>query len=132
MGYTIKIGNATPQFDKECFPELWAQWKVELVEHPDAPSFGEPTDRENQRWPSYTGWEYFLDGTDLKDWWEKVGNSHPGIYGLTLEDRILITEKLNTYTKTEEEDWNYNRLVWLEYWVRWAVENCETPAIENS
>jgi hypothetical protein len=23
------------------------------------------------------------------------------------------------------------RLIWLEWWMRWALENCETPAIEN-
>ncbi len=23
------------------------------------------------------------------------------------------------------------RLVWLEFWVRWAVDNCEHPAIQN-
>jgi len=21
------------------------------------------------------------------------------------------------------------RLIWLDYWIRWAFENCETPAI---
>jgi hypothetical protein len=28
-------------------------------------------------------------------------------------------------------DYMLARLIWLDWWMRWALENCETPAIEN-
>lgn len=132
MGYNIAIGNAVVEADKAYFPELHAAWTVKVVEHENAPAFGEPTDYSNARWPSYSGWAGFLRATDLEDWWKKVAEQHPGCYGLEQEDVDTVAEAMKKYVKSDEEDWNYNRLVWLDYWVRWAVENCETPAIENT
>lgn len=132
MGYNITIGNAVPVFGKDYFPELNADWEVEGVTHENAPAFGEPTDYTNQRWPSYTAWSGFVDDTGLREWHNEKFERHPGCVGLTAEDVEIVSNALTNYVPQGEEDWNYNRLVWLEYWVRWAVENCETPAIENS
>ena len=132
MGYNITIGNAVVETDKDYFPELHAAWTVKVVKHENAPAFGEPTDFSNARWPSYSGWAEFLRATDLEEWWKKVAEQHPGCYGLEQEDVDTVAEAMKKYVKSDEEDWNYNRLVWLDYWVRWAVENCETPAIENT
>lgn len=131
MGYSITIGNAVVETDKSYFPELYASWRVEGVRHDNAPAFGEPTDYTNGRWPSYSGWASFLEATGLNDWWSKVADSHPGCYGLEQEDVDIVAEALKNYVSEGEEDWQHKRLIWLDYWVRWAVENCETPAIEN-
>lgn len=31
-----------------------------------------------------------------------------------------------------EKNWQYCRLVWLHYWVKWALKNCERPVFANS
>jgi hypothetical protein len=81
-------------------------------------------------------------------------SSHPGCIGITKEDADFVTEALNKYKENAtlppgfegDEHWhdcdkagckpNYDyqlaRLIWLEWWMQWAVKNCETPAIENS
>jgi len=28
-------------------------------------------------------------------------------------------------------DYSLARLIWLQWWVNWAITNCETPAISN-
>lgn len=132
MGYNITIGNAVPEFDKDYFPELNADWSVEGVTHDTAPAFGEPTDYTNQRWPSYTAWAGFVDDVGLREWHNEKFHRHPGCVGLTQDDVVIVSNALKNYVSKDEEDWNKNRLIWLDYWVRWAVENCETPAIENS
>lgn len=32
----------------------------------------------------------------------------------------------------EEQDFILAWLIWYEFWMRWALENCAYPAIENS
>ena len=65
-----------------------------------------------------------------------------------LKDADFVTKKLNQYKEKAilpagfEDDWNYEgpprydyhlaRLIWLEYWMQWAVKNCDTPAIWNT
>ena len=31
-----------------------------------------------------------------------------------------------------EENWKMTRLVWLHYWVNWALDNCDRPVFANS
>lgn len=153
MGYTFKIGNATPKFDKTSFPELYADWEVDAVTHPDAPEFpnDEMTDKSNVRSPSYTVWSDFARQTGLYEFfYNERGHlhaGHPGCIGITTEDVDLVAATLARYRRGATlppgfEKWDYEgpqrydyhlaRLIWLEWWMRWAVENCETPAIENS
>lgn len=132
MGYNITIGNAIVETDKDYFPELDARWRVKGEHHDNAPAFGEPTDYTNARWPSYSGWADFVDSTGLREWHNEKFERHPGCVGLTKEDVEIVADALKDYVPKDEDDWNKNRLIWLDYWVRWAVENCETPAIENS
>lgn len=54
MGYTLKIGEAKIHWDEDS-----VSVGVEDQKHDNAPGYGEPTDYENQRWPSYTSWYEF-------------------------------------------------------------------------
>jgi len=42
------------------------------------------------------------------------------------------TQKWDPHSDEGKYDATLARLIWLEYWIKWALENCETPAIENS
>ena len=154
MGYTFTIGNAVPKHSKDDFPYLSAGWEVEGMTHPDAPTFpgDEMTGNSNGRHPSYGVWSEFCRSVGLYDlFYDERGHlhaGHPGCIGLTVEDADRITAALKAYQATStlppgfEKDWSYRgpanydyslaRLIWLEWWVRWAVTNCETPAIENT
>lgn len=153
MGYTFTIGNATPRFDKTDFPHLIAEWGVEGVARDDAPVFenDQMTSNTSSRSPSYSAWADFARTVGLYSFFfDERGHlhaGHPGCIGITKEDADLVTATLAQYrTKAKSppgfEDWGYDgpdrvdahlaRLIWLEWWMRWAVENCETPAIANT
>ena len=110
MGYSIRIGNAKPEWSKDD-GELWARWSVDPKALDDAPTFpnDEMTGNGNCRSPSYSGWAYFCRDAGIYDLflekWEGLMSPHPSTLA---------------------------RLIWLEFWMRWALKNCETPAIENS
>lgn len=78
--------------------------------------------------------------------------NHPGVALLTMNDYRYIADALQNYkTKYPEAvpgfwDWDKKnfkeipngkdpvlaRLIWLEYWINWALANCEYPAIGNT
>lgn len=153
MGYTFTIGNATPRHDKDDFPYLSAEWDVDPMTHEDAPTFpgDEMTGSSNQRSPSYSVWSDFCKEVGLYEiFYYETGHlvgSHPGCTGITKEMVDHVSDRLKSW-KTKailpagfEAEWGYNgppnfdyslaRLTWLEWWMRWAFENCETPAIAN-
>jgi len=154
MGYTFRIGNAVPEFSKDYFPYLEAKWCVKDTTMPNAPTFpnDEMTGNSNSRSPSYSVWSDFCRKTGIYDlFYDEYGNlhaSHPGCIGIDNEFADAITLALVKYRAKStlppgfESDYSYKgpanydyhlaRLIWLDWWVRWAVENCETPAIENT
>lgn len=153
MGYSITIGNAIPKHSKEDFPELYCSWEVERVLLENAPSFtNDVSGKSNSRSPSYTVWDDFCKIVGIHDLffkeYEGLMAHHPGCVGITKEDADIVSAALAKYKLTAtlppgfEEGWNYQgpanydyalaRLIWLDWWMRWAVENCETPAIQNS
>lgn len=154
MGYTFTIGNAVPEFDKSDFPYLSARWTVKNASHPDAPTFpgDEMTGNGNARSPSYTVWSDFCRSVGLYDlFYDERGRlhaSHPGCVGIDKDFADAVSAALAKYKSRAtlppgfESDWAYEgpanydyhlaRLIWLDWWCRWAVENCETPAIENT
>lgn len=156
MGYNITIGNAVPEFNKEWFPELSARFVVNTQENDDAPVFNgdEMTGKSNCRSPSYSVWDDFAKSTGLHEFFfgdealDGKMSQHPGCVGIEQEDADFVTKKLNQYKEKAilpagfEDDWNYEgppqydyhlaRLIWLEYWMQWAVKNCDTPAIWNT
>ncbi len=153
MGYTFTIGNAVPRFSKDDFPHLSAGWKVERTRHDDAPTFpnDEMTGDGNDRSPSYSVWADFCREAGIYAlFFDDRGHlhaGHPGCIGIDDEFAETVRSALAMYrTKATLppgfEPWDYNgkqrhdytlaRLIWLDWWVHWALENCETPAIENT
>ena len=153
MGYNLTIGNAVLG---QPYPETNEYFvDVEGFEHPEAPAFGEPTDHTSERWPSYSGWYDFCDEVGLTEvFYDAEGGlmkSHPGTAALT-RDHLAVIEKALVRRRamnggkepgfpdeTPEgalvengKDPQLARLVWLEYWVRWVLENCERPAMRNT
>jgi hypothetical protein len=147
MGYTIKIGQANlePQDPDDYDGQLVARYSVELVRHENAPASGDPTDYENQRWPSYSGWSDFAHEVGLYEiFYDRdrgLLREHPGCFKLEeahhieVESAIRIRRASNGRfqpTITDSQDYEMQRLLWLEYWIRWALDNCDLPAMENS
>ena len=160
MGYTISIGEAVIDNDIDHKLEYrHCGIGVTGVTIGDAPAFGEPTDYTNSKWPSYSGWADFAESTGLKDFFyqEEYGvlSSHPGSVPIDDKDLKMVQGKLQKYkmqlkgqgkkaipalwsgdimeeTPPNGGDQNLGRLIWLEYWMRWAIENCENPVIANS
>lgn len=71
---------------------------------------------------------------------------HPGAQPITNADAEYVGRKLTEYKRNHpgavpgfwDEEGEDNgkdpvlaRLVWLEFWMRWALANCERPIIEN-
>jgi hypothetical protein len=159
MGYTIIIGELKVEkhkddgTDSDCL-----SFTAEVVRLEKAPAFGEPTDHTNTRWPSYTAWSNAMRGLGLYDlFYNENGHLIGGQSGVRLvtEDlfdefktRLRLFEISNpnvtaTYGNTENcllyPDKNnpevnawYVRGVWLEFWMEWALKNCETPVIAVS
>lgn len=147
MGYSITIGEL--QVDK--YPEDGIEsdcisFSAKGVSHESAPAFGEPTDFTNSRWPSYSAWSNFLEYAGLYDAFfcnRRLIGGRPGVRLVTKEMLELIQESklrmesenpppVATMENYTEKNGYYCRIIWLEYWCKWALENCETPVIANS
>jgi len=162
MGYNITIGNAIPEFSKEDgeLYACWVVEGACSNDAPTFPN-DLMTGNTNSRSPSYTGWNDFCEESGLYDLfyrkWEGLIYNHPGCVPITQEHYQEVYNALerrkNKATKppgfccdsqwdkenkvwvTQDEDkYDYilARLMWLEYWMKWALENCETPAIQNT
>ena len=159
MGYTFRVGNATPYNCKED-GELRAGWKVAGVKDLSAPAFphDELSNHCNQRHPSYSAWHEFCYLVGIEDVFyqrDRPGHlkaDHPGCQMLTHNDLEIVrlaTAKWSAKStlppgfggfdfRTGKEidlgkyDPMLARLLWLEWWIGWALKNCETPAIQNT
>lgn len=110
MGYTLKIGEAKISYDDD-----GVRITCDLVRRNDAPAFGEVTDYENQRWPSYTAWGEAMRALGLKEvmfhdrhaeeyGFEWEGNyygpliqSHPGAAPITQGHVDCVRAKIDAY-----------------------------------
>lgn len=148
MGYTITIGqlsiekNPDDGIDCSCI-----SFGAEGARHDDAPAFGEPADYTNSRWPSYGVWSDFMRATGLYDvfFYDRghLIGGHPGVRLITPVLALKVSHALVVYRMAnpsaesvmrEGDDasaW-LCRLIWLDYWIGWAIKNCETPVIANS
>lgn len=101
---------------------------------------------KNVRWPSYGGWKDFAVEVGLDELFfdEEHGlmRPHPGCAVLREHHESAIALALAAYRVRyphavagfdgSDEDGALARLEWLWWWVRWALDNCERPAIYNS
>ncbi len=129
---------------------------VEGMKHPDAPTFpnDEMTGNGNSRHPGYAGWAEFCRRTGLYalffDKTDGLMREHPGCTQLDSEHYRLIRAALDKWRYShpdarpgfEEYSWERQiepvgydgilaRLIWLEWWVKWALDNCEHAGICN-
>lgn len=157
MGYTLIIGELKTEIQNEGL-ESYIYNTAEDAKHDEAPAFGEPTDHENNRWPSYTAWGNAMRFIDLYDlMFDKhtgLIREHPGCVPLMKEHKEIIDKAyIAFYEKypnakagyspkvdifdNEDPDWPEEnsyavRLEWLKYWVDWALKNCKHPVFYNS
>ena len=155
MGWSIKIGNAVPMSRENALNEHGDGWtvyrfSVEDAEHPDAPFWESQPEtgavdisgKTNNRSPSYASFHEFLKKTGI------TGNDVPafGALGSDSNCYVLRPEHRDAVAKARKAwearhpgavpGWGAGldailaRLIWYEWWMTWALENCERPAIE--
>ena len=149
MGYDITIGEARMQFPEASEAEEGVEPRIIAARttHPDAPVFeGDGlTGNGNDRHPSYSGWSNFCGAAGLSDFFfdKSVGlmREHPGVAMLTQTHHARVLGALIGYRERNpgavpgfggSGDGTLARLVWLEWWVRWALANCKVPAMRNT
>ncbi|MEK6418455.1 MAG: hypothetical protein V4801_02545 [Burkholderia gladioli] len=138
MGYTLTIGNVDAG-ELICEDGRY-EVCMHIVRHErkDAPRDGSPTDRTNQRWPSYGIWTDFCRLTGLHEMffeeYEGLLSAHPGVFELRPAHLIIIKRAHERLKEGDPEIYaeHRGRMEWLEYWTEWALSNCERPAIQNS
>lgn len=159
MGYNIYIGNATPFWEATEGEERMG-WRVEPAKSDDAPTFPNDgmTANTNSRYPSYTGWDNFCHAAGIHplfyDQYEGLLREHSGIQILTKKHHLIVKGALESFKiqhpttvpgfkgeplsgevepfAGDEFSHTLARLIWLEWWMRWALGNCEHPAVQNS
>ncbi len=150
MGFTFIIGNI-----KNGSVEV-----VESEHAPTFP--GERNVGANIRMPSYGSWSTFCDATGLRQvfypprvpmtvllnfircWFqcEWLIARHPGVTRLTAQHARAITDAKTRYMQEHPqvqarydaslEEEHLAQLLWLEWWIQWALEHCQRPGISNS
>lgn len=162
MGYTFTIGNAVPEFSKDYgeLSARWVVEAETHQNAPTFPN-DNMTGCGNSRSPSYIVWADFCRNTGLSDlFYDERGNlhaGHPGCAILKRADLDRVKEAREAWQKKatlppgfegypeynkETQTWESSdvgmydailaRLIWLEWWMEWALDNCETPAIQNT
>lgn len=138
MGYDIRIGRRLQREDGTSFVA------DEIVM--EAPAF--PGDDScayaNKRSPSYSAWQRFCETTGLHRLFFDADTgllaNHPGIVDITPAHLAEVRRAVDRYRRPRPGvepgyggslDYDLARLLWLDWWMRWAVENCESPAIQN-
>ena len=136
MSYTFKIGEYECEILDEGTEDEHEWHTVAEVKLDEAPEEGfKPTDHLNERWPSYSGWSDFAFEAGLAHLFYDKSHplclmpEHPGYAKLTPQHLIEIND---AFDNVEEDSYNHIRLVWLQFWIKWALENCERPVITNS
>ena len=144
MGYTLTIGELHCEEDlAELFMNNFnGTYYVPTVRLEDAPAFGEFTDYTNERMPSYAGWADVTKHTGMTNLMEELMPTGVGFAHLTEKHHHQIKEILHNYrTKigfdkkpgyNEGEDPALGRLIWMEYWISWALKNCKKPVFLNT
>lgn len=127
MGYIILIGNAEPYFER-IDDELWAEWMVRNI------NIGA---KGNCLHHSYSWWSQFVKEFNLEKLFfdEKQGlmRDHSGCFIIDENHYLDIKCALDKYKLTDNQLPHILELLeHLEFWFRWALDNCKNPAIYNS
>lgn len=160
MSYDIYIGNAeleTPDPDEDG-GVLTARMIVRHHEEPDAPTFpgDETTKNGNSRHPGYLQWDNFCGTAGLRALFfdEATGlmREHPGTVALGPEHLATVRSARERWERRHPgavPGWDWPgypagaddgvrgrdgvlaRLLWLEWWMDYALRTCERPAIHN-
>lgn len=144
MSYDIYIGNAVI---KEWGDDGELVAAVESMKLEQAPSFNYDvlSQHTNERHPGYSQWDDFCNSAGLHDlFFNQVTGlmrQHPGTFKITYDHYGKIASALKHWKEVHPEaqprmdstdvDGILARLLWLEWWTDWALENCKTPAIHN-
>lgn len=144
MGYSIRIGNRVDADadGKECGFEFM----IEDAESPDAPKFDgdETTGQTNRRLPTYGAWTEFAADVGLTAFFfdkEKgLMRDHPDVQLLTPEHLVTVRASIGLWGARHRkppgwghgQDGHKARLLWLEWWIDWALRTCAVPAFGNS
>jgi hypothetical protein len=160
MSYDIYIGNAVPEDRSDDDGELRIAYVVHDTVRHDAPSFpnDDLSDGRNGRHPGYTQWSTFCADAGLTDLFfnKETGlmRQHPGCFRLDqshLDTVRAARERWQDSHPNAQPGFDFSprlmdasaddgvrgrdgvlaRLLWLEWWMAWALANCETPAIAN-
>lgn len=162
MGYNFTIGNAVPEFRNEDgeLSARWVVEGASSDDAPTFPN-DDATGNGNGRSPSYSVWADFCRDTGLYDlFYDERGHlhaGHPGCVMLKRSDLERVKEARDEWQKKatlppgfagypefnkEKQEWEHAddgkydgalaRLIWMEWWMAWALDNCETPAIQNT
>lgn len=155
MGYTILIGNGVMEpservttYSREIGSEVrYYDVSVEEASSYAAPLFpgDEVTGKTNCRRPTVWDWEEFCQETGL---WELfLGKEHGimagqgGFCQLKMEHLLAIRVALRSWEGGhpgalpgwgDGYDYALARLLWLFFWVSWALENCENAGLYYS
>jgi hypothetical protein len=150
MGYVIKVGNAIPHIDKNDI----LGWEITNSIDQDCPTFVGDNNQTNMRAPSYLVWSAFCKTVDLEEMfylpaYRDIPKRAKGVIYLTNDSLGLVSNALTEYqTKAklppgfEDDEYlmaNENslprydghlaRLIWLAWWIEWALSNCTMPAL---
>ncbi len=153
MSYDIYIGNAVIREE-----DLEVEYVVSSHTEPDAPVFpyDSMTANSNNCHPGYAQWTGFCREAGIHDLFfgEESGlmRNHPGIQRLHIWHLTAVQNALRRWREQHPEavpgfdyspHWNHPddgvrgrdpilaRLIWLEFWIDWALRTCEKPALYN-
>lgn len=137
MAYSLRIGNKT-HFEEPDDPED-NRWGVADVELPEAPLFDDDglTGRSNFRSPSNRGWHDFKRAVGLERLFNALMGGDPqscvplkSEHLNAVRDAIKNWKAAHPNTKpgfADGQDYQLARLLWLEWWMNWALNNCPEP-----
>lgn len=145
MSYDITIGNVIVGKDDDGEYRLDIEEAPEVQNAPRFPGDYPPSMGRPYRAPSYTGWADFCRDAGLYalffDKERGLMREHPGMAALTVDHHATVRAALASWREAHPDagprfggdigDANLARLMWLDFWIGWALDNCERPGMEN-